>query len=425
MRVWLITIGEGLPIDGENTRLLRTGMLAEVLVSRGHEVEYWTSTFNHSLKTQRFDSDATLVQKSGLVLKLIHAIPYKANVSLLRMFSHWRLGRRFRQRIRGEVPPDIIFVSVPIIELGQAALEYGLPRGIPVILDVRDLWPDCFLSVIPQLLRPLGRLALSPWFALTRKCFHECTAITGVSRGYLDWGLTNADRPKTEWDGVFPLGYEMRLLQRENIESVSDTEHYLANVGIDPKKVLFIFVGTFGQSYNLGTVIEAARSLQEEGKSDIQFIFCGSGDHAPRWKAQARGLTNVVFTGWVDMKRIRSLLEVVDVGLMPYIQGATQSLPNKLFEYMAAGLPILSSLDGEARDLIESVGCGWSYRSHDREDLLKRVKMMLGPDIRKRLGTAGQARFRSEFQAGSIYCRLAEYLEAMSHQSAIPSPPNS
>ena len=88
MRIWLLTVGEPLPTDGDNERLLRTGMLADYLTSRGHQVVWWTSSFNHSLKQQRVPKDTYLDLKRGYRLWQLYAPGYPKNISFRRVIHH-------------------------------------------------------------------------------------------------------------------------------------------------------------------------------------------------------------------------------------------------------------------------------------------------------------------------------------------------
>src|SRR3954451_24845785 len=102
MNIWLITVGEPLPIDGPNARLLRAGILSERLGGHGHQVTWWTSTFDHFAKKQRFDRDTDLTLSSGVRLKLLHGPTYRRNVSFQRIANHRVLGKKFEKAARGE-----------------------------------------------------------------------------------------------------------------------------------------------------------------------------------------------------------------------------------------------------------------------------------------------------------------------------------
>src|SRR5690606_5365092 len=106
-----------------------------------------------------------------------------------------------------------------------------------------------------------------------------------------------------------------------------------------------------------------ARKLQEDGRNDVQFVIAGDGDARNRLiqKAGALAGTSILFPGWIDEVRIDALMSVSSAALAPYIPGTSMSLPNKFFEYMAYGLPVLSSCSGESADLIRDQKFGIQY----------------------------------------------------------------
>src|SRR5438045_1803110 len=132
MRIWLLTIGEPLPTDGCAERLLRTGLLAEILTNRGHQVVWWSSTFDHARKRQRFDRDTTIDVAANYNLRLLHGPAYARNVSIKRWFNHRTVARKFSRLAAAERrQPDIILCSLPTVELCRATIEYGQARNVP------------------------------------------------------------------------------------------------------------------------------------------------------------------------------------------------------------------------------------------------------------------------------------------------------
>ena len=408
MRIWLITIGEPLPIDGKGDRLYRTGILAGILEKQGHEVVWWTSTVDHVRKKQRFDTDKFVTLSSNLRFVCLHSIFYRKNISLSRIINHVGIARKFRALSKREEKPDIILCSFPTIELSAEAVKYGRSHGVPVVLDVRDLWPDIFVNLIPSWIRFVPRLLLWRWFQQTRFAFRHCTAIIGVSQGYLDWGLKYAGRAKTDYDCIFPLGYKNSRAVSIDQDRIAEE---MADIGVDTSRVTFLFIGSFGRTYDLSVVIEAARRLEHEHCDRIQFVLCGDGERYTEWKEQARGLSSIIFTGWINREQVSYLLSISNVGLAAYAKGAPQGLPNKFFEYMSAGLAILSSLNGEGEQLIEKAQCGYTYSAGDVENLVNGVRILLDDDYRKKMAKSSLATFEENYRAEKVYGEMSRYLE--------------
>jgi hypothetical protein len=103
MLIWLIKDGETLPVQ-PGARPMRTGMLANQLLEKGHSVVWWSSTFSHQRKTLLYERDTVLEVKPGFELNLIYAGRYPKNISLKRYFHHRTLARRFSKSKRKPVP---------------------------------------------------------------------------------------------------------------------------------------------------------------------------------------------------------------------------------------------------------------------------------------------------------------------------------
>ena len=115
MRCWLVNITDPLPIDGDQVRLLRMGMLAGFLAARGHTVTWWASTFDHYRKRHRFDRDTSVDVDGRLSVRLLHGCGYKSNVSLARLVDHAILGMKFAAQARRANRPDIILASLCLL----------------------------------------------------------------------------------------------------------------------------------------------------------------------------------------------------------------------------------------------------------------------------------------------------------------------
>src|ERR1051326_5547222 len=108
MRVWLVHAGEPLPCDSKTVRLLRIGLLAELLEERGHEVVWWSTAFDHNHKVPRPAGETRLTLRPGYTLFLLGGMGYSSNVSIRRWINHWQLSRRFAEIAPDQPRPDIV-----------------------------------------------------------------------------------------------------------------------------------------------------------------------------------------------------------------------------------------------------------------------------------------------------------------------------
>lgn len=410
MKVWLVTIGEPLPSDPGQPRLLRAGLLAETLAERGHEVLWWSSAFDHVNKTFRSPADMRVRVRPNLELLLLHGTGYRRNLSLARIRDHRNLARRFAKLAPGEPKPDVILASFPSIELCLAAARFGRTQDVPVVLDVRDLWPDIFLDYAPAPLRSLARLALSQLFSETTEAFRLAFAVTGITPPFVQWGLQRAGRLSSALDRDFPMGYPARTTNAASLEEARCwwKEQHNTEAG---EGLLAVFFGSFGRQVDLVPVLMVARHLRGTG---IRFVLCGTGERLAECRHLAEGLDNVILPGWVDAPRIRALMDMADVGLAPYFSrdDFLASYPNKVLEYLSGGLPVLSAISGLVGELIETEGCGLVYGGDSPAERLASLldELKHNPDRLVKMSENARRLFAERFSAEMVYAGMTDYL---------------
>ena len=149
-------------------------------------------------------------------------------------------------------------------------------------------------------------------------------------------------------------------------------------------------------------------------------MICGLGDDLPAFRAATAATPSVITPGWVGEAELRSLMARSVAGLAPYrrTDSFAESLPNKPVEYMSAGLPVLSSLEGFTRDLLTEHDCGYFYSAGDAGSLTKAVDALLAdPDLRRRRSEAAASLFDARYSAERVYGELADYLETLASGS--------
>ncbi len=420
MNIWLMTVGEPLPKFNSANRALRTQVLAQTLSARGHNVTWWTSTFDHFGKVH-FPIESEIVNIDNIYnLQFIHGVEYKKNISWQRFMNHWQIARDFTAKSAKFDRPDVIICSLPTLELSDAAVKFGRKIGCPVILDVRDLWPDEIVARFPVALQALGRMLVLPLTRMSKRAAIGATAIVGVSRAYLDWGLAHAGRGKGPCDAVIPLGHPGRS---PTVPSDNGALARLVALGVDPSKTIIASVGTFGNSVDLGTVIDASNIMDRD---DVQFVFAGTGDRDVEWRDMARNNPRIIFTGWVGGAEIAALLEHAKIGLVSYRPGTLIAMPNKIFEYLCYGVPLMNSIPGEAATLVRDNGVGLNYEAGNIADLTRALTSLLADQPRHhQMAAAASALFATAFSSASVYGRYSDLIETVANQGCGTTPESS
>jgi glycosyltransferase involved in cell wall biosynthesis len=412
MRCWLVNITDPLPIDGDHVRLLRMGTLAGFLAARGHTVMWWASTFDHYRKRHRFDRDTSVDVDGRLSVRLLHGCGYKSNVSLARLVDHAILGMKFAAQARRANRPDIILASLPTLELCREACRYGKARSVPVVVDIRDLWPDVFADAFPPKIRKIGHWLLAPYRTMARRACRDASAIVGPTEEFVEWGLKLARRRKGPADIEFPFGYSD---EAPTVSQIEDGKAFWKKweVSEDRNDFIVCFFGTLGRYFDLDTVLRAARQLHKASPR-IRFVICGTGDREGYYRSLAQQCSNVVLPGWVDKPEIWTLMRMSAVGLAPYrlSENFLRNVPNKVIEYLSASLPVFYCLDGALDRLLGRGAGGVRYRYEDADDLASQLcSLEQCPERLRGLSEAAASLYRSRFQAHQVYSGMVRYLE--------------
>jgi glycosyltransferase involved in cell wall biosynthesis len=210
------------------------------------------------------------------------------------------------------------------------------------------------------------------------------------------------------------MGYKRN---RHNLPTKSLKNSYTPGwIKMNENRKLIIYLGTFGITCEPLLVLKVAKIFHEAGLNEVCFVLAGTGEQEKAIHQEAAGLPNVVLPGWVNDREIKWLLEDGHLGLSCYVDGAPQSIPNKFFEYLSAGIPVVSSLKGEISNMIKKYRLGLNYRAGDRNSLFYCIKKVLDrPNLREVMSRNALKFFRDFGDADRIYENYAQHIERLVH----------
>lgn len=396
MRVWLVTTGEPLPIDPGEPRIMRAGLLARELRSCGHEVVWFSARFDHNAKRQRRGATRQRLG-DGTELVLLRSCGYRSNVSISRWIDHVMLAMHFLSASRQAGRPDVVVASLPPPELAMATTFVA--RGGYRIVDVRDKWPDVLSEAPPTGVERIGIVVMG---AATRLALQRADAIWAHAGAFLEWGLTHARRSRQTHDGVFPHGYEMAGPRSAGLRRDGPLR--------------LVFAGALTRWFDFALVGDALARVNADGRR-VKLTMCGAGPALTALRQLATGRDDIELAGFVDRRELWDLFAESDAGLAPYVDSSvfTDSLPNKLIEYCAAGLPVLTSIRGEGRSLMVESGAGFAYdTAEELAEILDRLTADSGALAAAR--SAAAALFDANFDASTVCNRVVAHLEALMDQ---------
>lgn len=247
-------------------------------------------------------------------------------------------------------PTDIVFATSTPLTAGIPGIFAKWIKRKPFVFEVRDLWPELpkAMGVItnPIILWAMGVLE---WVS-----YKSADRLIGLSPGIVD-GIARyvPDRSKI---ALIPNGCDLELFS-------GDVEKWRPE-GVSDSDFMAIFTGTHGKANGLGAVIDAAAILHSRGTKGIKIVLVGDGAEKPSLvkRVEKVGLGNIViFHAPVPKNHLAGLLASADAGLqildnVPAFYYGTS--PNKFFDYLAAGLPVITNYPGWIANLVESNQCG-------------------------------------------------------------------
>ena len=418
MKVLIFQTGEPLPIDGDSLRLMRAGFLRDFLVLKGETVRLISSRFFHQTKQHRHLSQDKL---DAFNCVLIDSPGYKVNIGPRRFIDHAVLAWNLAKRLEMEATPDAVFIGYPPIEAAYVLAKWCQKRGVPYVIDVKDLWPQIFVDFFPSWLRGIARLLFLPWFFMAKSAIDGAFAVCSISEPFLNEVKRNVGLERQPKDFVAHLTRPKDESQKCSSHSVFVENDLVAganNRGQDvPTKL--VFAGSFTRVFDFLPLKYALTELELKGLS-IRVELCGDGPNFNQVKEIFQGFTNVNLNGWVTEAELKQHYLEAFATFAPYKPSLDfdLSIPNKLIESFSMGLPVITSIGGYARHLILSNSQLGEVYEHlgDRsganlamaiESLINRDRIQVLRDI---------ARFYGEhFDFDTNYSRIRSALSEAAH----------
>ena len=416
MKVWILQTGEPLHSDSGSPRPMRAINLTNALIHRGHDVVLWSSAFYHQEKRHRCHNFESRLINEKLTINLIPSIGYKRNIGIGRLVDHAQLAWTLSKILRSEdlSPPDVAFIGYPPIETAAVMLSWLKKKNVPCVIDVKDQWPSLFLEPFPKLLRPFVKIILAPYFYFGRRALKDASMFSTMSQGYLEWMSVFSGRPLSGYDLVVPLTAPQ---SEHSQQELLDAEKWWCERGVSVfTKRRFCFIGSFMSVFDFAAIRDAAARFHKEN-IDCQFIICGDGGFGEEIRSMMRGLSNVIFPGWIDAPKITILSKYSSASLIPYknIENFTLNIPNKVIDAFAHGLPIITTLTGEVENLVEKENVGFACNANTGRNMYDAMKSLLdNNEMRDGMSERALKLYESRFSFTKVYGGLVDAIDRLS-----------
>jgi colanic acid biosynthesis glycosyl transferase WcaI len=387
--------------------------MARHLVSSGHRVTVLTEVPNHPAGVIRPEYRGRLYERASLegidVIRVwVMTSPDKTFSRRMAFYISYMVGAAVAGLVLARGQYDAIFATSPPLFVGAAALGLSYLRRIPLVFEVRDLWPESAVA-LGELTHPRA-IALAS--NLEEMCYNRARSIVAVTRG-IQTRLLERGLPAHKVVHI-PNGANTDLFRPDPVGGA----RVRAELGLEDAFVV-LYAGIHGLAQGLETVLEAAVELQAE--PDVHFVLVGEG---PRKAAllevwQRLGLSNVTFLPEQRRETMPAFLSGADVALVPLRDLALfrGAVPSKLFDAWACGCPVLLSIAGEARRVLEQAEGGLFVPPEDAHALAEGIRIARSDACQlRRWGQAGRTFTVANYSRAALAARLEALLRGVARR---------
>lgn len=298
---------------------------------------------------------------------------------------------------------DLVFATTTPLTAGIPGIFARWLRRKPFVFEVRDLWPELpkAMGVINNPL-VLGAMSFLEWASY--RSAHRCI---GLSPGIVE-GIAARGVPKERIE-LIPNGCDLSIFGTDQLP--------WRPKGVGPDDLMAVFAGTHGMANGLDAVLNAAAELKARNRADIKLVLVGQGKLKSKLveRTEKEGLNNVIFHEPVSKKRLSGLMASTDIGLqilanVPAFYYGTS--PNKFFDYIAAGLPVLNNYPGWLAGMINEHELGFSVEPDSPKAFADALEYAAdNRDLLSQLGVNASELAKQEFNREKLSHRFVDWLE--------------
>jgi len=367
-KIWLI--GPYGSIPSESWRSYCFGIIGTKLSEVDYEVIWWTSSFSHHFKRQRCNDWRDIDVQDGFKIRLVPTPGYKSNVGFGRIWRDLIFG--FKVHVSGlrHPKPDLVIYCESPLNCGLGGYSVARRHSVPVVFYQMDLWPELFVHALPFWLRLIGNLVMSPIYLVRRHVYRRLDGIIALAKPYLEAPLTEVPALRSRKHALVYNGINVEEM-RTNMNNGRAPECLPSKSN---GELWGIFAGSLGPSYDILALIKAARTLREMDMP-IKIIIAGDGPyrHQVEEAAANPSMFNLYYAGKLSPSELASVYGKCDVGFCAYTAQSNVEMPDKIYDYTAAGLAVLNSLRGEVKEVVASRNVGLQYRAGDVSEIVDRL----------------------------------------------------
>ncbi len=378
----------------------RSYWFSKELIKRGHDVVMITST-------NKFHKEPCRTNIDGIDVIYVKNEYNNFMSPLRKVVSFVNFMFKSINTASKESDIDIVYATSTPLTVGGIALWLKFRKGWKYIFEVRDLWPEFPI----QIGAIKNRLLIKILRLFEKKIYQKSEFVValspGMEEGVIAAGIAekkvcvipNMSKP----DEFFPHEPSLEIIER---------------FGIKMDKFNIIHFGSMGKANGLSYIIDTAKLASNQGVEDVNFIFMGDGATLPILESMVAkyGIENVQFLGNHNMKIVSEIVNCCDASItsflnLPILQ--TNS-PNKLFDSLSAGKPIIVNSAGWTKDLVEKENCGCYVDPLNPQDFLdKIIEIKDNKELLERWGVNSRRLSETVFNRKILSAQMADVVETI------------
>lgn len=353
---------------------IKTQMYVHYLNMLGYETKIFTSSIIHNTQIDLIEGDELYVEKKYDDLDFVHikCRKYHGN-GIKRILNMQEFAYRFPKVARNFPLPGVVVADANCTNY-YPIYHFCKQHDIPIYIDMRDLWPMSIVEYYKKFSE--NNLIIKYLYYRERVMYRNVTGVIFSMPGGKDY---IKDRKWNELDlnkfNYINNGVDIAQFD----EDIKD--HAFVDSDLDDKSVFkIVYTGSIRIANNIQSLVNAAKILKERGNDKVKFLIYGDGDERSSLEQQSRKakLTNIIFKGTVPKKRIPYIMSKCNAAILNYQKAKTLKYggsQNKFFEYMAAGLPILMTVEMNY-NLIAENNIGITIDTPDGEKIADAVEKL-------------------------------------------------
>ena len=351
--------------------------ITHLMKQRGYEVEVITAAPSYPsfdmYQDDRFWNDRELNDQPFIKRLITKKRKHTSNmVSRLFLF--------LEQMVKGigavrqlKLKPDVVFATTPSFFMAFVGVYAKRKYRVPLILDVRDLWPESVKGV--------GVFkhdwVLAPAFWLEKRLYRAADEVIINSEGFRSY-------------------LRQRGVPNEKIHympnSIRESERALERTIPPDDRMEILYAGNMGLAQDVSLLLELAERFRDEPRIHFKLIGYGYRKEELKQTIKERGFQNFLFLEAMPRTEAFQAIKNADVAFVSLIEQEVFDtvIPGKLIDYMAVGKPIVAAVSGHAANVIEAAEVGFVSRKRDIDEIERILRKLLDrPDLREALGANG------------------------------------